>query len=182
MFRRSSLRGLATSLGVFAIAASCSVPFSDIQLNHAARGEMFDRYVAIGNSITAGYQSSGIVDSTQRRSYAFLLAQSMGTRFAYPSMFNRGCPALINNFNTQARVAGTAATCDLRTATTVTDGINNLGVPGAWSYDPDSTMSATANAYTTFFLGGKSQVQRAREMNPTFASIWIGNNDRSEER
>jgi hypothetical protein len=55
--------------------------------------------------------------------------------------------------------------------------MNNLGVPGAWSYDPNSTTSATSNALTTFFLGGKSQVQRAREANPTFASIWIGNND-----
>jgi hypothetical protein len=173
MSRRSSLRGLALSLGVFGLVASCSVPFSDLQLEHAARGAMFDSYVAIGNSITAGFQSSGITDSTQRRSYAFLLAQSMGTRFAYPSLNNPGCPSLINNFLLQSRVS--AIPCSLRGQ--ATDGMNNLGVPGAWSYDPNSQSSPSSTGLTQFFLGGKSQVQRAREMNPTFASIWIGNND-----
>ncbi|MEK7402018.1 MAG: SGNH/GDSL hydrolase family protein [Gemmatimonadota bacterium] len=173
-----SLRGLALTLGVMGIANSCTVPFSDVIAPNAARGDMFNSYVAIGNSITAGYQSGGIIDSTQRRSYAFLLAQSMGTRFGYPSLAGRGCAPLIVSFLTQARPVGTtAATCDLRAAATATDAMNNLGVPGAWSYDPNSRSSATSNALTTFFLGGMSQVQRARQANPTFASIWIGNND-----
>src|SRR2546422_7431149 len=33
-----------------------------------AGGEMFVRYVSLGNSLTAGFQSGGINDSTQRRS------------------------------------------------------------------------------------------------------------------
>ncbi|HEX7938711.1 MAG TPA: SGNH/GDSL hydrolase family protein [Gemmatimonadaceae bacterium] len=173
-----SLRGFALTLGVMGIASSCTAPFADVNGPHAARGDMFDSYVAIGNSITAGYQSGGIIDSTQRRSYAFLLAQSMGTRFVYPSLAGRGCAPLITNFLTQARPAGTnAGTCDLRNASSASDIINNLGVPGAWSYDPNANSSVTSNALTTFFLGGKSQVQRARDARPTFASIWIGNND-----
>jgi len=178
MSRLYSLRGLALALGVAGLANSCSVPYSDLIAPAAARGDMFNSYVAIGNSITAGYQSGGIIDSTQKRSYAFLLAQSMGTRFAYPSLAGRGCAPLITSFLTQARPAGTSAlTCDLRSAATATDIMNNLGVPGAWSYDPNVNSSATSNALTTLFLGGKSQVQRAREAKPTFASIWIGNND-----
>ena len=38
-----------------------------------AGGAMFQRYVAIGNSITAGFQSGGINDSTQKQSYAVLV-------------------------------------------------------------------------------------------------------------
>jgi lysophospholipase L1-like esterase len=34
-----------------------------------------------------------------------------------------------------------------------------------------------SNALTQFILGGKTQVQRALEARPTFASIWIGNQD-----
>ena len=34
--------------------------------------------------IKAGYQSGGINDSTQKQSYAVLLAKQMHTRFAYP--------------------------------------------------------------------------------------------------
>lgn len=176
MSRMHSLRGLALSLGVIGVANSCTVPFSDVIAPNAARGEMFNSYVAIGNSITAGYMSGGIIDSTQRRSYAFLLAQSMGTRFAYPSLAGRGCAPLITNFQTQARPAGTtAATCDLRQS--ASDVLNNVAVPGAWSYDPTSRSSATSNALTTFFLGGQSQVQRARAAKPSFVSVWIGNND-----
>src|SRR3712207_8913200 len=49
------------------------------------------RYVAIGNSITAGYQSDGINDSTQARSYAVLLAQAAGTTFRVPALNRPGC-------------------------------------------------------------------------------------------
>jgi lysophospholipase L1-like esterase len=138
---------------------------------------IFQSYVALGNSITAGYQSSGITDSTQRRSYAFLLAQQMGTRFAYPSMANPGCPPLINNFQTQTRVGNaTSTTCFLRANST--DILNNVAVPGASSFDPmDPDGTAFSNTLTSFFLGGESQVQRALDASPTFASIWIGNND-----
>jgi hypothetical protein len=45
-------------------------------------GAMFKNYVAIGNSITAGYQSGGLNDSTQQASYARLFAIQVGTRFA----------------------------------------------------------------------------------------------------
>ena len=178
MSRLYSLRGLALAVGVAGLSNSCSVPYSDLVAPAAARGDMFNSYVAIGNSITAGYMSGGIKDSTQRRSYAFLVAQSMGTRFAYPSLAGRGCAPLIVNFQTQARNAGeTGATCDLRSSATATDILNNVAVPGAWSYDPNSSTSATSNALTTLFLGGQSQVQRARAAKPTFVSIWIGNND-----
>src|SRR6185503_5977749 len=59
----------------------------------------------------------------------------------------------------------------------VTDVINNVAVPGASSYDPVGTSTPFSNILTSLFLGGKTQVQKALENQPTFASIWIGNND-----
>src|SRR5262249_17428624 len=59
---------------------------------------IFTSYVALGNSLTAGFQSGGINDSTQKQSYALLLARSMGTRYAYPSLTMPGCPPPLNNF------------------------------------------------------------------------------------
>jgi lysophospholipase L1-like esterase len=146
-------------------------------------GERFTSYVAIGNSITAGYQSGGILDSTQRQSYARLLAVQAGTRYAYAALAGRGCAPPIVNFQTQERFGHTAAnpvtstTCDLRAATSVNAVLNNVGVPGATSLDPTSTSTAASNALTTFILGGKTQVQKALEADPTFVSVWIGNND-----
>jgi lysophospholipase L1-like esterase len=55
--------------------------------------------------------------------------------------------------------------------------LNDVAVPDAEVIDPTSSSSANSNALTTFILGGETQVQRALQANPTFVSIWIGNND-----
>ena len=55
-------------------------------------GTLFIRYVAMGNSITAGFQSAGINDSLQARAYPVLLAQRAGATFNYPAVSMPGCP------------------------------------------------------------------------------------------
>lgn len=140
--------------------------------------DIFERYVAIGNSITAGVQSDGINDATQRQSYAFLLAQQMRTRFAYPSLTMPGCQPPIVNWQSGARLNVPPATlCSLRNAALATDILNNVAVPGAGSTEVNAPTSPNHNTLTTLILGGKTQPQRALEANPTFISIWIGNND-----
>jgi hypothetical protein len=139
---------------------------------------LFTSYVAIGNSLTAGYQSGGINDSTQKLSYPSLLAQAMKTRYAYASLANPGCPPPIVNFQTQARLdGGTGGTCGLRSVNSITGALNNVAVPGALAVDPTSVSTTASNALTTFILGGKTQVAKAADANPTFVTAWIGNND-----
>ncbi|MEO6529163.1 MAG: SGNH/GDSL hydrolase family protein [Gemmatimonadaceae bacterium] len=141
-------------------------------------GDLFRTYVAMGNSITAGFQSAGINDSTQRQSYARLLATQMGTQYRYAALTSPGCPPPIANFLTQARVGGApAATCALRVGTSVNDALNNVGVPDAQSFDPTAVSTSSSNVLTTLILGGKTQVQKALEARPTFVSVWIGGND-----
>src|SRR4029078_5489371 len=87
MSRLSNL--LRTCFGLRAIAGIAACGDADTQIllpKNAAGGDAFRSYVALGNSITAGYQSGGINDSVQRQSWAFLLAQQAGARFAYPSI------------------------------------------------------------------------------------------------
>ncbi len=55
--------------------------------------------------------------------------------------------------------------------------LNNVAVPGATSFDPMSPSTSTSNTLTTLILGGKTQVAKAADANPTFVSAWIGNND-----
>jgi hypothetical protein len=55
-------------------------------------GALFTRYVSLGNSITAGFQSGGINDSLQARAYPVLLAQRAGATFTYPAIAMPGCP------------------------------------------------------------------------------------------
>jgi len=140
--------------------------------------DIFRNYVAIGNSITAGWQSGGINDSTQQQAYPRLLSIQMGTPYKYASLVNPGCPAPIANFQTQAKVGGTTAPpCSLRSPASVTDVLNNVGVPDARVLDPISATTVASNALTTFILGGKTQVQRALDARPTFVTIWIGANN-----
>src|SRR5262245_5406180 len=149
---------------------------------------LFANFVAIGNSITAGFQSGGINDWPQRQSFALLLARQMGTRYAYPSLTMPGCPPPLTNLLTSARVGGatsTSTTCLLRNIAVVDrvplapPSLNNVAVPGFASADPTAPVAnpPTGNTLAQLFLGGKTMVQKALDVRPTFASVWIGNND-----
>jgi hypothetical protein len=180
-------RLLAASLALLLpVMAAC---FEDESLNPPdtppvpSGGPLFQRYVAMGNSITAGVQSAGINDSTQSRSYAALLAAAMGTDFTVPRLNMPGCPPPFLNNVTQTRVnlpglpPATSTTCYLRSTNLLP---NNVGVPFARVIEALDNLAqphSRANALTLLFLGGRTQVQAMGEQNPTFVSLWIGNND-----
>src|SRR5450759_3099110 len=177
MLRLNTLTRVAV-LGAVVALAACSDKPNPLGPSTPVGGDIFKSYVAIGNSITAGYQSGGINDSTQRQSYAFLLAGQMGTQYHYAALAKPGCPAPIANTQTGARVGGPSAPpCALRIGSSVTDILNNVAVPGARVLDPSSSSTVASTALTTFILGGKSQAQRALDARPTFVTIRIGNND-----
>ena len=144
-------------------------------------GDMFARYVAIGNSITAGFQSNGISANTQEESYAVLLAEQMGTSFNIPRMTPPGCPPPWTRvFPTPQRVNDAPDdACALRADDPPPPVLNNVAVPGAEVIDVFNNLapSSNANALTTFILGGRTQIEAAADADPTFVSVWIGNND-----
>ena len=141
-------------------------------------GARFQRYVAMGNSITAGFQSGGISDTLQRRSYAVLVAGAMrGDRFYYPSLALPGCPPPYTNVFTQTRVAGPP--CAYRNPA-LPPYISNVAVPGAEALDllqNGPGAGTNSNALTQLFLGGRTQIQAMVAAQPTFVSAWAGNND-----
>ena len=168
-------------VGLLLAAAACE----NDKLNRPASATpidpLFDRYVSMGNSITAGFQSAGINDSTQSQSYAVLLARAMRSPFFAPLMRRPGCPPPFTNVFTQARVGGgTPTTCALRTSPNPPPPfVSNTAVPGAEVIDIYSNLDPTANAntLTSFILGGLTQTQMMQRADPTFVSVWIGNND-----
>ena len=196
MSRFSNLLRGAIGLGAMVGIAACGDVDGKLLLPvNPAGGELMSSYVALGNSITAGVQSGGLNDSTQRQSYAFLVAAQAGTRFAYPS-FNKfgypaplaavtgGCGAPLANWATQNPTdslvpAASRQPCLLRDATKATDILNNVGVPFAYASDLLVTGSGVkiGSAAHTFILGGMAQVDRALLAEPTFVSVWIGNNE-----
>ncbi len=153
---------------------------------------MFQRYVSMGNSITAGFQSGGLNDSLQGLAYPVLLARAMQTTFYYPSInyvpsLNLyGCPSPITFiFSDPPTRLGppTAPPCSLRNPN-IPPYLNNVAFPGAdvlellnTNYAPPQPPPSATDAYKLFLLGGRTELQRAREVSPTFVSVWIGNND-----
>ncbi len=158
---------------------------SDDSLNPPAIDDpMFRRYVSMGNSITAGFQSAGITDSTQQRAYPVLLALAMGTTFNIPSFNNNavlgnGCPPPLNNNVTQTRVGPPPPTgCSIRVTTD--QPINNVAFPGATVAELLSNLGAPPSAtdvYKQFILGGRTEVELMKALDPTFVSVFIGAND-----
>src|SRR5712692_10858453 len=175
-------RSSAALLGLLLVAAcqndQLNRPFANTPVD-----PLFARYVSMGNSITAGFQSGGINDSTQRQSYAVLIGGAMGgNRFYYPSLNSFGCPPPFTNIFTGARVGGagiTGTTCLFRSPN-IPPYLSNVAVPGAETIDilnNGPTPGTHSNPLTQLFLGGRTQVQVMMAAQPTFVSAWIGNND-----
>ncbi len=184
---------VAGGLSLALLAAACHEDELFTPLPPAyAGGAMFARYVSFGNSITAGFQSCGLNDSLQRLAYPVLLARAMGTTFYYPrinyvptaNLF--GCPSPITFIftNPPTRLGPpTAPPCSLRSPN-LPPYLNNVAFPGAdvlellnTNYAPPQPPPSATDAYKLFLLGGRTELQRAREVSPTFVTVWIGNND-----
>lgn len=155
----------------------------DMLTDPQVQDDLFSNYVSIGNSITAGFQSGGISSQTQSDSYAALLAEQMETPFGIPDLVAPGCPPpFVSFFNDSGvpapeRPQGTSAeTCGLR-APSAPLALNNVAVPNAQTLDVLSNQTSSTNALTQFILGGRTQIEAALDANPTFATVWIGNND-----
>jgi lysophospholipase L1-like esterase len=146
--------------------------------NPANGGVLFQRYVALGNSITAGFQSNGILDSTEVRSYVNLLATRASiTRFGQPRLAGPGCPQPFPAPLTPAPAAPAGAPCGRVDVSAYTQ---NLAVPGVRIADLFVTPSNPTVAFQRLYgllTGGKSEVQAMLDARPTFVSVWIGNND-----
>ena len=176
----------AAVLGLVLVAAACNNdelirPYAITPVD-----ALFDRYVSMGNSITAGFQSGGINDSTQLQSYAVLLARAMRSPFYSPLLNKPGCPPPFTNVFTQTRLTppnyppSTATSCYLRKIPNPPPPfISNTAVPGAEVIDIYKNLDPTSNAnsLTQFFLGGLTQTQMMERAQPTFVTVWIGNND-----
>ena len=181
---RDLVRGVLVAGAITAVTA-CSEQGKVVAPRTPSGGAIFQNYVSIGNSIAAGVQSNGINDSTQKLSFAYLLAQQMGTRFAVPFFPRPGCTPPIANWQTGALVntglpsgqTSTSSTCTLRDPVSAGVVLNNVAVPSAASTEVDALTSPYHNTLTTLILGGKTQVAKALDADPTFVTIEIGPND-----
>jgi hypothetical protein len=178
-FLTNRRRGALALAGLAAVVtlAACGEDDIDVTSPPDLEAQLFQRYVALGNSITAGYQSGGLNDSLQNRSYARVLATEIfKTSYQVNLLRKPGCPAPTTSFG-GARLGGaTAPPCSLITTTTPRF-VNNVAVPGALVVDATNNFTSSSNTLTVLLSGGLSQVTRTLAADPTFVSVWLGNND-----
>jgi lysophospholipase L1-like esterase len=163
-----------------------------------ARGSAdFTRFVTLGDSYGAGFESGGLTERHQEWSWPAVIARQAGLQicpatataaqncFAIPRISYPGIPAeLVLGGLTVGPVSqtGQGAPIMLNFARPY----NNLAVPGATTAavlaltgaEPPTANDSTPVIYSRFILRGLgTQVQQALVQQPTFIALWIGGND-----
>ncbi|MGA9117892.1 MAG: SGNH/GDSL hydrolase family protein [Bacteroidota bacterium] len=161
-------------------------------------GNTVAKYVAIGNSITAGYQSAGLYESAQIYSYPNLVAQQLKKaganlgNFEQPLWADPGTPGadLVHASRYEilslggpvigpnpAEIAGGPKNLALARP------YDNLGIPGIVIASFLDTTNFTNNLLVPLTLrstpGGlpNSIFAQTRMLNPDLVTFWLGNND-----
>lgn len=160
----------------------------------------FSNYIAIGNSLTAGLMDGALYTNGQIHAFPAILAGQLelvgGGDFLQPNVNS------VNGFNAslsdpqQGLILGRTELDTNIPGPVPTEGefpipafngdrlnVNNLGVPGIKVADLFSSDLQNNNALGLYYSrfatnpGSSTIIQDAVAKNPTFFSLWIGNND-----
>ena len=185
--------------------ASCEPEFeNDVNADYTSGEANFSVYVAIGNSLTAGYMDGTVSKGSQANSYPNLLAQQFslvgGGAFTQPSyaddVNNLGGLMLGGNpiANTrliidasQGRPENIAGTSTIEVSNLQATAFNNMGVPGAKSFHLlasgyGNVAGVALGQSNPYFVRHATTptatvLGDAMSKNPTFFTNWIGSND-----
>jgi len=183
--------------------AGCEPEFKEELTNadYSAGDADFTTYVAVGNSLTAGYMDGTMFRSGQMYSYPNLLAQQFalvgGGAFTQPSyaedVNNLGGIAGLPGFNTRLVIDASAGGPEPIAGTSTISltpqamAFNNMGVPGAKSFhllaagygNAAGLSQGLANPYFVRMATSPNTtvLADAMSLNPTFFTNWIGAND-----
>ena len=185
-----NIRRFAIILGTGALIGGCQGPCSKIDLGAPAvqtANVDFSRYVAVGTSISAGYQSGGMVDRHQINSYPAIFARQIGKTvqlngqgsFSEPTVNGNGLPALQRLLALSPRLIIQPVGPDgTPTNTTFPTPYSNLAIPGALLFDYGSNALYGLNPATGLVLRGLGTVKAlALAQQPTFVSFEYGANE-----
>lgn len=165
-------------------------------------GLTINKYVAVGNSLAAGYQSSGLYKSAQMYSYPNLLAgqlklagAGLGT-FEQPYWPDPGNPdpktgkaaryVIISLADPNNPVIGpkgeTVTAMAPENAATLMRPYDNLGLPGAPLAGFMDTVGTYQGGFGPAIIRGaaglpKSQYLSLKALSPGLVTFWLGNND-----
>jgi lysophospholipase L1-like esterase len=164
----------------------------------------FTRYIALGNSLTAGYADGGLYLTGQLNSYPSIIAKQMATvgggsfsqsLFAEAQASGTGYQTLTGFSATGSPVLTPVAATAVRGSITLpglgtiplftkyTGNLENFGVPGIKLNDIDNAAYGNGNPYFERLLPNASPtnttkyIDFATAKSFTFFTNWLGNND-----
>ncbi|TDG36803.1 G-D-S-L family lipolytic protein [Pedobacter changchengzhani] len=175
-------------------AASCK-PEIQTPAGSTTGAANFSKYIAIGNSLTAGFADGGLYLEGQKVAYPNLIAEKMlavgGGSFTSPFFTDAqsngsgylSLTALVNGSPTLTPVTNNLAYVDQAGhLAKYTTEVQNLGVPGMRLDLAFAPTFSAANPFlerllTSAQVGVTSYYQFIQGRNHTFFSLWLGNND-----
>lgn len=191
---------IAVSALLFTV--SCNTDFdTDVEDIVVTKGEAdFSKFISLGNSLTSGYRDGTLYSGGQAESFPSMIAGQM--KLAGGGEFKQ--PLMPNNVGGFTNLAGFPGKLELKMVNGALSPVanapaaaldnvaaggpyQNMGVPGAKvahllapGYGNAAGLSlGLANPYFVRFASSTtaSVVGDALAQNPTFVSLWIGNND-----
>lgn len=155
----------------------------------------FSKYVAVGNSLTAGFSDGALFIEGQKGSWTNIISQQFalvgGGEYRIPFMSdNLGGFSIGGNqfpqtgvrtfWNGCAPTAVSGISATVLGASIAANGpYNNVGIPGARCIDLVTAGYAGSSPYFGRIATAPTQtvLDYATSQSPTFFSLWIGNND-----
>jgi lysophospholipase L1-like esterase len=157
---------------------------------------LLSKMVAVGNSLTAGVQSAGLVEDFQLNSYPYLIAKQSGNAgdFQQPLIGSPGVGEIDSISGTvygplkyqngqivqgDSIPGGIDGIPALLTNAYLARPYDNLGLPGA---DLDDILNATGGGVYDAILrnpyfGNTTVLEQVKMLDPTLILLWAGNND-----
>jgi hypothetical protein len=191
-------RVLAAAL-VFAVAACSDVPgpteptgvrtAAPVASLSEGRGA-FQRYVAIGTSVSMGVASDGTIAASQLQSWPAQLARMAHREITLPLISGTGCRSPLQApLATGVRISGEAAATDPSqlSCSPLEDGITlptqDIAINAATARDAilttreNVTDPANSRLYQNVLPSGETQVSAMEAQNPKFVSVEFGANE-----
>ena len=203
MKRYSKFLIIALAVGLWSCEPEFDNPVEEIEFTSGTAD--FSNYVAVGNSLTAGFADGALYIDGQENSYPNIMATQFalagGGAFTQPLTDDNlggltlgGTQITQNRFVLASDGAGNALGPAILAGTPTTEvsnilegPFNNVGVPGARSFDllfpgygnVGNVQAGLANPYYARFASSPNAtvIGDAVAAGPTFFSLWIGNND-----
>jgi len=183
-----SIKNITGGMLILLIAFIGCEDYSELDPPSLDPGELDpSRYVAVGNSITSGFQNNALYESVQQHSYPSLIAQQLNIdEFEQPIFEEPGLPARMR-VATDGSLVVDPPNINPPVNAQLERPFNNLGIPASVLFDvvdqQDFAVKSQQreNPFFAFILRnqalGESILAQALNLQPTFLTLWTGNND-----